>query len=187
MIADGRRFGLSMRAVTYDPHGASNLAFADVSEPIPADDQVTIDVKAIALNFGEVRWIADARQPGEVPGWDTAGTLRCCRIRWTSEPPPHCRSRELLRCRHSPRWDPSSGEATTIDSEAERHTGARKRLEPFGARVPFGTDLAYLVELVAKEQLDPQIGLRDSWENVTSAADALLGRRVAGKAVLGVG
>jgi NADPH:quinone reductase-like Zn-dependent oxidoreductase len=59
-------------------------------------------------------------------------------------------------------------------------------LEPFNVRVPFLPDLEYLVELVAKGQLDPQLGLRDSWDNVAAAASKLLDRQIAGKAVLDV-
>jgi NADPH:quinone reductase-like Zn-dependent oxidoreductase len=40
--------------------------------------------------------------------------------------------------------------------------------------------------LLAHGELDPQIGLRQSWEHVTAAAQALLDRRVAGKVVLDV-
>jgi NADPH:quinone reductase-like Zn-dependent oxidoreductase len=80
----------------------------------------------------------------------------------------------------------ASNQPTTIDFEAERHRAARKRLEPFTVRVPLKADLDYLVELLAAGQLDPQVGLRDSWDNVSAAAEALLGRRVAGKAVLDV-
>ncbi|WP_235718002.1 hypothetical protein [Mycolicibacterium goodii] len=52
---------------------------------------------------------------------------------------------------------------------------------------PIGQDLSYLLTLLADGELDPQIGLRDSWENISTAASALLGRTVAGKAVLRVG
>ena len=65
-----------MRAVVYDPQAPTKLNFADdVTEPVPAADEVLIDVRAIALNFGEIHWIANARQPGEVPGWDAAGVV----------------------------------------------------------------------------------------------------------------
>jgi NADPH2:quinone reductase len=80
----------------------------------------------------------------------------------------------------------ASNQPTTIDFEVERNRGARKRLEPFTVRAPFNADLDYLVELLAAGELDPQIGLRDSWDNVSAAAEALLGRRVPGKAVLDV-
>jgi NADPH:quinone reductase-like Zn-dependent oxidoreductase len=80
----------------------------------------------------------------------------------------------------------ASNQPTTIDFEVERRTGVRKRLEPFTVRTPFASDLAYLVELLAAGEIDPQIGLRVSWEGVAEAAEALLDRRVAGKAVLDV-
>lgn len=303
-----------MRAVVYDPESRTNLTFADVDEPEPAADQLVVDVKAIALNFGEIRWIADARQPGEIPGWDTAGVVakaaadgsgppagaRIVAFDWfggwaqkrtaptgnvavlpdsvdfgtaAALPVAGVTALQALRAlgpvvgrrvlvtgasggvgRFAVQLasragahviaavgsavrgeglmalgadevvvglddvaEPvfgvldnvggpllaqafhlvgdggsvqsigkASGEPTTIDFEAERHTGARKRLEPFMAQVPFGPDLAYLVELVSKNRLDPQIGLRASWEDIDSAAEALLGRKVAGKAVLDV-
>ncbi|MHA7662918.1 zinc-binding dehydrogenase [Mycolicibacterium sp. HS_4_1] len=80
----------------------------------------------------------------------------------------------------------ASNEPTTINFEAERRIGNRKRLEPFTVRAPFHADLSYLLTLLADCEIDPQIGLRDSWENIAGAAQALLGRRVAGKAVLQV-
>lgn len=80
----------------------------------------------------------------------------------------------------------ASGEPTTINLEEERRIGVRKRLEPFNVRTPFGPDLEYLLTLLSAGQLDPQIGLRESWDNVSAAAEALLGRTVAGKAVLTV-
>ncbi|CAN5535952.1 zinc-binding dehydrogenase [soil metagenome] len=80
----------------------------------------------------------------------------------------------------------ASNEPTTIDFEKERRTGNRKRLEPFTVRTPFRADLEYLLNLLADGELDPQIGLRDSWDNVAEAAEALLNRKVAGKAVLQV-
>jgi NADPH:quinone reductase-like Zn-dependent oxidoreductase len=81
----------------------------------------------------------------------------------------------------------ASNEPTTIDFEAHRRLGNRKRLEPFTVRAPFDADLRYLLELLADGELDPQIGLRDSWDNIADAAQALLNRQVAGKAVLRVG
>lgn len=80
----------------------------------------------------------------------------------------------------------ASNQPTTINFEHERRTGNRKRLEPFTVRAPFQPDLQYLLRLLADGELDPQIGLRDSWDNVSAAAQALLDRKVAGKAVLRV-
>ncbi|WP_244270577.1 hypothetical protein [Mycolicibacterium smegmatis] len=80
----------------------------------------------------------------------------------------------------------ASNEPTTINFEEERRLGYRKRLEPFVIRTPIAGDLSYLLTLLADGELDPQIGLRDSWDNISTAAAALLGRTVAGKAVLRV-
>ena len=80
----------------------------------------------------------------------------------------------------------ASNQPTTIDFEAGRLSGARKSLEPFTVRTPFGPDLGYLLALLAAGEIDPQIGLRSSWNEVSAAAAALLDRRVAGKAVLDV-
>ena len=40
--------------------------------------------------------------------------------------------------------------------------------------------------MLAAGYIDPQIGLRASWDEVSEAAEALLDRRVAGKAILDV-
>jgi len=48
------------------------------------------------------------------------------------------------------------------------------------------SDLDRLCALVADGRLDCQVALEDSWRNATGAMDALLGRRIAGKAVLHV-
>jgi NADPH:quinone reductase-like Zn-dependent oxidoreductase len=82
----------------------------------------------------------------------------------------------------------ASLEPTTIDFEQARLRRRGTRIEAFavGAGGAFGDDLAYLVSLVAAGALDPQIGWRGSWDRAGEAADALLGRRVRGKAVLEV-
>ncbi len=80
----------------------------------------------------------------------------------------------------------ASNQPTTIDFEEERQFARRKRLEPFTVRTPFGPDLSYLVELLAAGDLDPQIGWRGSWQRISEAAEALLNRQIAGKAVLDV-
>jgi NADPH:quinone reductase-like Zn-dependent oxidoreductase len=49
-----------------------------------------------------------------------------------------------------------------------------------------GGDLARLAALVAAGELEPQIGLEGSWRDPAPALEALLARRVAGKAVLRV-
>ena len=47
-------------------------------------------------------------------------------------------------------------------------------------------DLRRLADLVAAGRLDPQIDFSGSWERAAEAIEALLDRRVAGKAVLTV-
>jgi NADPH:quinone reductase-like Zn-dependent oxidoreductase len=301
-----------MRAVIYDPDQPSNLRLADVDEPVAGAGEAVIDVRAIALNFGELHWIDRMRTPGEVPGWDAAGVVAAAaadgsgpavgsrvvtfngqggwaerravvtenlaaipdsvdfgtaaalpvagvtalqairalgpvvgrRVLITGASGGVGRFAVQLAARAgahvvaavgSPaRGDGlvelgaaevvvgladvrepffgvldnvggtllseafslvgeggslqsigmASGDPSTIDFEAERGRGARKRLEPFTVRTPFAADLAYLVELVAEGELDPQVGLRTSWVDVADAATALLGRKVAGKAVL---
>jgi NADPH:quinone reductase-like Zn-dependent oxidoreductase len=81
----------------------------------------------------------------------------------------------------------ASLESTTINYEAARLASPGARLETFSTGAGFGPDLAYLVSLVAAQQLDPQVGWRGGWERAGEAAEALLNRRVAGKAVLDLG
>jgi NADPH:quinone reductase-like Zn-dependent oxidoreductase len=80
----------------------------------------------------------------------------------------------------------ASGEPTTIDFEKERHRGRNKRLECFVIGGRLGDDLAYLTGLLAEGEIDPQIGWRSGWHRAAEAAEALLSRQVAGKAVLDV-
>jgi NADPH:quinone reductase-like Zn-dependent oxidoreductase len=48
------------------------------------------------------------------------------------------------------------------------------------------SDLTWLAGRVAAGELDPQISWRGSWHNATEATEALLGRRLHGKAVLDI-
>lgn len=77
-------------------------------------------------------------------------------------------------------------EDTVIDFELAGTRSARGRIENFNVTTPFGGDLAHLVELLAAGELDAQVGWRGPWDKAMEAADALLARRVAGKAVLDV-
>jgi NADPH:quinone reductase-like Zn-dependent oxidoreductase len=303
-----------MRAVVYDPQAPANLRLADVDEPVAAQSQALIQVRATALNFGEVHFIDQMRKPGEVPGWDAAGVvvqvaadgsgpgvgsrvvgfdgaggwaerravptenlavlpdsvdfgpaaalpvagvtaLQALRAlgpvvgrrvlitgasggvgRFAVQLAARAGAHVIAAVGSAARGEGLSGlgaaevvvgldgvtepvfgvlenvggqlltqafglvddggslqsigmasnQPSTIDFEVERRRGARKRLEPFTVRTPFKSDLAYLVELLAAGELDPQIGLRTSWQEVSEAAAALLDRRVAGKAVLDV-
>lgn len=78
-----------------------------------------------------------------------------------------------------------------LASRAQMELGAAERiahwrLEMMMMRTPLGDDLRYLVSLLATGQLDPQIGWRGSWDRASEAAQALMARQVAGKAVLDV-
>ncbi|MEV5554781.1 zinc-binding dehydrogenase [Nonomuraea wenchangensis] len=76
--------------------------------------------------------------------------------------------------------------ATVIDFELAGTRSTRGRIENFNVTTPFGADLAHLIGLLAVGELDAQIGWRGPWNKAMEAADALLARRVAGKAVLDV-
>jgi NADPH:quinone reductase-like Zn-dependent oxidoreductase len=81
----------------------------------------------------------------------------------------------------------ASGQATTIDFEAERQRGGHRRVEVFTVstgHAGFGSDIETLLGLVAAARLDTQIGWRGPWERAGEAADELRGRRVLGKAVV---
>ncbi|MGW6912973.1 zinc-binding dehydrogenase [Kitasatospora sp. NPDC054939] len=80
----------------------------------------------------------------------------------------------------------ASGEPTLIDFEQARVDSVRGRLENFNVSTPFGEDLDFLLHLVGTGRLDPQIGWRGPWTRAHEAADALVSRRVAGKAVLDI-
>ncbi|HET9255901.1 MAG TPA: zinc-binding dehydrogenase [Pseudonocardiaceae bacterium] len=62
--------------------------------------------------------------------------------------------------------------------------GPAKSLVSFQAGVAFGADLAYLLDLLARGQLRVDVGWHGSWSRFDEAAAALLGRAVAGKALL---
>jgi NADPH:quinone reductase-like Zn-dependent oxidoreductase len=62
--------------------------------------------------------------------------------------------------------------------------GLAKSLQAFQAGGEFGTDLEYLLELVAAGRLAVDVGWRGSWQRFDEAVAGLLGREFAGKAVL---
>jgi NADPH:quinone reductase-like Zn-dependent oxidoreductase len=80
----------------------------------------------------------------------------------------------------------ASLEPTTIDPETMRRSGGGGRLECFSVGGEMGADIAYLCRLLARGEIDTPIGWRSEWDRVEEAADALLSRKVAGKAVLDV-
>ena len=71
---------------------------------------------------------------------------------------------------------------------AGRHDRSIRTFFLFGdPGTDFSADLTWLVTEVAAGRLDPGISLRGPWTRYDEAAQALLGRRLHGKAVLDVG
>lgn len=64
--------------------------------------------------------------------------------------------------------------------------GPAKTMSTFGDVHEVGPDLATLLEFVAAGRLSPEVDWSGPWDRVTEAAQALLDRRIAGKAVLDV-
>jgi NADPH:quinone reductase-like Zn-dependent oxidoreductase len=50
-----------MRAVIYDPAARHGLRLGEAPEPRPGERQALVEVRAIALNFGEVAYLAERR------------------------------------------------------------------------------------------------------------------------------
>ena len=64
-----------MRALVHDPVAPHGLRLGQAADPTPEPGQVLVRVQATSLNFGEVAFLADHVQPGDVAGWDAAGTV----------------------------------------------------------------------------------------------------------------
>jgi NADPH:quinone reductase-like Zn-dependent oxidoreductase len=64
-----------MRAIVYDPDAPHGLRLGMAPDPVPASHEALVEVHAIALNFGEVAFLAERRKPGEVIGWECAGVV----------------------------------------------------------------------------------------------------------------
>jgi len=63
-------------------------------------------------------------------------------------------------------------------------SGTIKRFQYLESDVPVAADLETLVRLVATDRLHPEIGSVESWENIAAVIEALIARRIRGKAVL---
>lgn len=65
-----------MRTIVYDPGAPNNFGFGEVADPVPdSPNEMLIGVKAISLNFGEVATADNVDEPGDIPGWDSAGVV----------------------------------------------------------------------------------------------------------------
>jgi NADPH:quinone reductase-like Zn-dependent oxidoreductase len=63
-----------VRAIVIAPDQPDRIAFADVPEPVPAADEVVIDVRAVSLNRGEYRRLRQMAA-GTIVGYDPAGVV----------------------------------------------------------------------------------------------------------------
>lgn len=80
----------------------------------------------------------------------------------------------------------ASGEPAVFPPNSIFALGAARSLHSFGDASDAGPDLTFLTGLAARGELSPEIGWRGPWDRIAEAADALFGRRVAGKIVLDV-
>ncbi|MEV6029339.1 zinc-binding dehydrogenase [Streptomyces sp. NPDC052036] len=64
-----------MHALIHDPDAPRGIRLGEAPEPVPGSSQALVEVRAVALNFGELAYISDFRKPGEVPGSDAAGVV----------------------------------------------------------------------------------------------------------------
>ncbi|MEV0055809.1 zinc-binding dehydrogenase [Saccharopolyspora shandongensis] len=80
----------------------------------------------------------------------------------------------------------TSGEPAVFEPYSIFSIGPSKSLNTFGDVTAPAADLSTLAELLAAGRISPEVGWRGSWERLDEAAEALLQRRVSGKAVLDV-
>lgn len=78
----------------------------------------------------------------------------------------------------------TSGEPATFPPYGT--VGPAKSLTSFQAGTDFGADMRYLLSMVADGTLTVDVGWRGSWRTFDEAAEALLGNRIVGKAVLDI-
>jgi NADPH:quinone reductase-like Zn-dependent oxidoreductase len=65
----------STRAIVVDPAGKERLAIKSVALTPAYRDEVTVRVRAISLNRGEVNRAVRVAEAGWRPGWDFAGLI----------------------------------------------------------------------------------------------------------------
>jgi NADPH:quinone reductase len=63
-----------MRALVVTPGSTSGLTLTEAPDPVPAPNELLVEVRNSSLNFGDVNGVASGT-PGQVPGWDAAGVV----------------------------------------------------------------------------------------------------------------
>ena len=74
----------------------------------------------------------------------------------------------------------------SADDAFDAAVGMQRSLNAFTKGPHSGPDIEYLLRLMQDGKLQVDVGWRGSWTRIGEAADALMGRRVSGKAVLDV-
>ncbi|MCP2165381.1 zinc-binding dehydrogenase [Goodfellowiella coeruleoviolacea] len=64
-----------MRALVVDHAAPGNLVLGEAADPTPAPNQALVRVRAISLNYGEVKFGLENAPDGTVLGWDAAGVV----------------------------------------------------------------------------------------------------------------
>ena len=65
-----------MRALLHDPDAPHGLRLGEAPDPEPRPPEALIEVRATSLNFADVAFLRRRFAPGDVPGFDAAGTVR---------------------------------------------------------------------------------------------------------------
>jgi NADPH2:quinone reductase len=65
----------TMQAILYDPTAPHGLRLDVAPDPQPTQHEALIAVHAFALNFADVAYLAKRRKPGDVVGFESAGTV----------------------------------------------------------------------------------------------------------------
>jgi NADPH:quinone reductase len=64
-----------MLAILYDPAAPCGLRLGDAPEPKPDKRQALVEVHAAAINFADVAFLAKRFKPGDIVGFEAAGTV----------------------------------------------------------------------------------------------------------------
>ena len=64
-----------MRALVHDPDAPEGLRLGEAPDPGPGPAEVLVEVATTSLNFADVAFLRERTSPGEVAGFDAAGTV----------------------------------------------------------------------------------------------------------------